>query len=405
MNAIVLVIDRLHAGYVGAYGNTWIETPSLDRLAFQSTVFDQCLIDGPRLESLCRSYWLGEHPLCRSQSGDDRPPLPDLLANAGVTTTLLTDEPAVARHPLARTFDAAVSIDLPAQSRVAGRIDETHLAGCFARIVQWLESAREPFLLWCHLTGLDGPWDAPLEFRTRYVEQDDPDPPDWAEVPCRMLPEDYDPDELLGITQAYAGQVSLLDLCLGAVLQFLDDDVIGQRTLLILLSARGFPLGEHRRVGAYDQALHAELAQVPLLIRFPDSSGQAVRAQSLVGPGDVWATLLDCWAVAAPPQGPPAASLVPLAREEVESIHDRLCLVDEVGQGAIRTPAWYLRDAEKAELFYKPDDRWEVNDVADRCPDVVNALRQAFAQYREALRSGDLGQMPALEEILVRGLD
>jgi hypothetical protein len=43
--------------------------------------------------------------------------------------------------------------------------------------------------------------------------------------------------------------------------------------------------------------------------------------------------------------------------------------------------------------------------VAERCPDVVAALRQAFAQYREALRSGDLGQVPALADVLVQGLD
>ena len=41
MNAICLVIDRLHAGYVGAYGNTWIETPAMNRLASQSFLLDQ----------------------------------------------------------------------------------------------------------------------------------------------------------------------------------------------------------------------------------------------------------------------------------------------------------------------------------------------------------------------------
>ncbi len=63
MNAILLVIDRLHAGYLGAYGNAWNETPAIDRLAAEGFVFDQCLIDSPRLETFCRGLWLGSHAL------------------------------------------------------------------------------------------------------------------------------------------------------------------------------------------------------------------------------------------------------------------------------------------------------------------------------------------------------
>ncbi len=36
MNAICIIVDRLQAGYLGPYGNTWIDTPSFDRLASQS---------------------------------------------------------------------------------------------------------------------------------------------------------------------------------------------------------------------------------------------------------------------------------------------------------------------------------------------------------------------------------
>jgi len=178
MNAIVLVIDRLHAGYVGAYGNGWVATPSLDRLAIESVVFDQCLIESPRLESLCRSYWHGWHPLAGEATAGDRPALASLLESAGVATALLTDEPAVARHALAGSFDSLVELPRPGLVEVADEIDETHLARCFARLIDWLESPREPFLAWCHLSGLAGPWDAPLEVRNRYAEEDAPDPPD-----------------------------------------------------------------------------------------------------------------------------------------------------------------------------------------------------------------------------------
>ena len=63
MNAILLVIDRLHAGYLGAYGNGWIATPAIDRLAAEGFVFDQCLIDSPQVGD----------PLPRLVAGKPRP--------------------------------------------------------------------------------------------------------------------------------------------------------------------------------------------------------------------------------------------------------------------------------------------------------------------------------------------
>ena len=63
MNAICLVIDRLHTGFLGAYGNTWIETPAFDRLAAESFLFDQMLVDSPQLGPLYRSFWQGCHAL------------------------------------------------------------------------------------------------------------------------------------------------------------------------------------------------------------------------------------------------------------------------------------------------------------------------------------------------------
>ena len=52
------------------------------------------------------------------------------------------------------------------------------------------------------------------------------------------------------------------------------------------------------------------------------------------------------------------------------------------GEGAIRTRAWMLRRLPSSEtggrcgveLYAKPDDRWEANEVADRCGDVADRL-------------------------------
>ena len=50
-NAVVLVIDRLGADLLGAYGSTLFETPNFNRLAAQSLLFDQFEINIEFLEN------------------------------------------------------------------------------------------------------------------------------------------------------------------------------------------------------------------------------------------------------------------------------------------------------------------------------------------------------------------
>jgi arylsulfatase A-like enzyme len=404
MNAICLVFDRLHAGYLGAYGNTWIETPAVDRLASQSFIFDQVLIDTPDLNRLYRSYWQGRHAIAPDFAPGDCPSLPGCLRELGVTTALLTDDPLVARHPLAVDFDEIIDIDPPWECRGVEQIEQTHLAQCFVQIIDYLESAREPFMLWCHLAGLGTTWDAPLSFRRAYKDEDDPDPPIGAEVPEQTLAEDHDPDELLGIVHSYAGQVSLLDSCLEAFLEFLKDLKAADQPLLALTSSRGFPLGEHRRVGPCDEALYGELVQVPLLLRFPDGTGAAARSQALVEPADLWAMFSQWWQNPTAPASPAAASLISVVRQDIAALRDRLCITGPGDQRAIRTPAWYLRAAGEGELYVKPDDRWEVNNVSNRCMEVVASLQQALLQCEGAIRSGTVADLPPLSDVLIHGL-
>jgi hypothetical protein len=56
------------------------------------------------------------------------------------------------------------------------------------------------------------------------------------------------------------------------------------------------------------------------------------------------------------------------------------------------------------ELYVKPDDRWEVNNVTVRCLDVVECLQDALIQYDQAVQSGRTSDLPPLSDVLLRGL-
>jgi arylsulfatase A-like enzyme len=414
MNTICLVVDRLHAGYLGCYGNTWIATPEFNRLASESFLLDQALVDSPQLASLYRGYWQGAHALVPRTSS---PPvaLPQALSDLGIATTLITDDPLAEISELTSLVSERIDVPLAATETNAEDVAQTHLAGFFATALDYLDSAREPFCLWLHTGSLAVTWDAPLEFRRQYAEEDEPLPPDGATVPRLVLPPNYDPDTLLGYSQAYAGQVSLLDQCLGGLLEFLRDGPLAKNTLLVVLAARGIALGEHRRIGAWDEALCGELVHVPWLLRFPDGLGAATRSQALVQPPDLAATLRDWWQLErSPPPSGFGRSLLPLVRDEIDELRDRVCLASPSGEAAIRTPAWYLRLAGPMPipgdevgcnrwLYAKPDDRFELNNVAGRCPEIVGLLEQKHDELRRLESLVNMENAAPLEDVLVSG--
>jgi hypothetical protein len=55
-------------------------------------------------------------------------------------------------------------------------------------------------------------------------------------------------------------------------------------------------------------------------------------------------------------------------------------------------------------LFAKPDDRWEANEVASRCPDAVEQLDAALDEFRRATQSAHPSQLLPLSPLLLEGM-
>ncbi len=389
-NAIVLVIDRLQTGFLGPYGNTWIDTPSFNRLAAESALFEFAISDSTDLPVVYRSMWAGLHAMSdpRSVSG-----LAEVASSSGIRTVLITDEAQVADHPLAGGFTEKHLVPTPPVAAAAEDIGDTQLARLLSSALDWLQHAtapadspRQPYLLWIHSQGMQAAWDAPFDLRQPFADEDDPEPPDFVQPPCRRVAKDEDPDQLLGIQHAYAGQISLLDACLAVFLEACTTADSDDQTLLLLASPRGYPLGEHGRIGPVDASLYGESLHVPCLVRYPDRRYALQRCQQLVQPSDWYATLLDWFSLPRPSQSDWGNVLERLLDGQIES--DRVCAVSAACR-ALRTKAWLLlcKDNADHKLFAKPDDRWEVNEVSDRCRDVIPELIALLDEFERAARS------------------
>src|SRR3954468_2411615 len=89
-SAVVVVIDRLGAGWIGPYGNTWLDTPNFNRLAARSVLCETVIADSPDLGGAYRGYWTGQHVM---ELENEAPRgLAELATAAGASVVLVSDD-------------------------------------------------------------------------------------------------------------------------------------------------------------------------------------------------------------------------------------------------------------------------------------------------------------------------
>lgn len=396
MKALVLVVSGLQLDYVGCWGNSWIATPALDRLAAEGVVFDQHFADQPDAVGARRAWRTGRYHLPPFDAGPVEPAaeadLLALLRGAGVATELLRD----GRHPLPDEFAVGWGSVHVVAPEDGNPLDEALLV---------LDDLADPGLLWVELTPLLPPWDVPEELRDLYL-----DPPEDAEEPLAPwegpLPETVARDDettFLRLQGSYAAAVVALDDLLGSFLEELRSRELLDELLLIVTTDRGWPLGEHGFVGDVGVALHEERAHLPLLLRLPSGAEAGRRVAALTQPVDLMPTLLEAFGVARPEMH--GHSLWPLVRGEQEGVREYAC-------GGLRrsdAAAWALRtldevlllasDDQRPRLYVKPDDRWEVNDLVQQQLEWADLLEQTLRAFVAATRGAGPLRPPPIPDL------
>ena len=393
-NAIVLVVDGLHNGFPGAYGNSDAVTPSLDRFACDSLLCDRYYADALGLSLLYRGFWYGipsGEP--ETETVPALPGLPRLLKEKGYRTILLTDEQDVAYGLYADWFTEVHRIAPAASEHPAFSLEETQFFRMFATIIDLVEEKDGPYLLWCHFKGFSGPWDFPQEYRDEYAEEGDPPPYAGTAVP-RLDNRDGktgpDPDERQSVVEAYSGGVAVLDEAFAGFLELLTGGELGENTLTVFAASRGFSMGEHRLIGLPEPGdLWGENLHLPLLVRLPDQRDERrmIRTSSLVQPNDIFATLLEWFGLSAGnfDDDRTGKSLLQLLADETASFRKEIRITGDTTIAAVMQSDWFFRlrtepdefreNRPRIELYAKPGDRYEVNEVADRCGEIVEQMK------------------------------
>jgi arylsulfatase A-like enzyme len=365
MNVLVVAAHGLNCHWLGPYGNAWVATPAADALACESVLFDRHFADDPSPAGVRHGC---------------PPTLIAALRAAGVTAAIVDDRKD---RP---TDDRSWDLIIPTEPGRHPTPNDALIAAVRVAFDQLAD--RAPWLVWIESERLIPPWDLVLETYQHYAStsggfaEDDESLGEAEEIAPTDEPKPGpfnidDSREWHRLHNSFAAAVTAFDAELGNLVREVQARGLDQSAAWIVTSGHGWPLGEHGVVGPTGSRMHEELVHLPLLIRLPGHRQGMRRVPALTQASDLPATLCDLFGVA-PSPGIRGTSLLPLMTGS--ATHWRQEARSSAGaERALRTSEWAFMPAVPANdfpprLYRKPDDIWEVNDLAQHHPDECDRL-------------------------------
>jgi arylsulfatase A-like enzyme len=422
---ILISIDTLRADHLGCYGYHRPTSPSIDRLAADSVLFEQLINPGGATLPVHLSLMTSLPPLVHGIFAQQPHPLPEhhitlaeQLAATGYTTAAFTDGGFVsAQLGFAQGFEHFDD-------------DGGHLARIMPRLESWLlDNLHRSFFLFLHTYDVHSgkeplPYDSPEPYRHFFAAGYEGDFDGCAAGRCgsQLLSwlnsmargGDTSASDLLSaedldyLVDLYDGGIRHADREIGELLDLLRERQVYDRCLIILTSDHGEEFREHGLLLHHQN--YEENARVPLLIKLPGQAAAGTRVPALVSTIDIMPTVLELAGVAANPRiwG---HSLVPVIAGEQAG---RSFVHMASGPEKLRTAEWslVLSRNQPIGLYDLLVDPHETENLIDRHPAVVSELtalyrsnrkreraaHQAFTEGREAVPP------PELSEELVNNL-
>lgn len=433
-NILMIVSDTVRWDYLGRNGGR-ARTPNLDRLAERSIVFDNYHATSfptvparfDYLTGKASFIEVGWGPLDRNEysiTGD--------LSAAGYTLLGVVDTPfyraqgfhydrgfhyfydmmtqplGTPAYHLGARYDATQLGEYPLSGKLLPepRISEFDHAApkTMAQAEKCLEYLyQRPFFALVDTWDPHEPWNAPEYYVRHYLsdyegERVHPPYTRWADADLT--------ERDLEIARAnYCGKLEMVDRAIGGLLDKVERLGIADRTAIVFVSDHGFYFGEHGYLGKmvrrvpgerawYRSPLYRELTHVPLFVHLPGAAPR--RIDELASALDIAPTLLDL-AGQTPPKSMAGRSLRPQLeatrsgrREAVISampltnLGEQADVVDSMTRTILAWQPITLMDNEWTFLYSVPEeapelyaaaDTAQVDNVADKHPDVVERLR------------------------------
>ncbi len=339
-NVLMVVVDDLNLN-LGAYGETSVRSPNIDRLAARGVRFDSAHAQYPLCNPSRVSFLSGRRP---ETSGvyilgtPARTALPDAVmlpqffrqngyftAGAGKVfhNLRVSDRASWDFYEDNATQDEGEKAAMaarygregggdgdgrPAWQMLDGDGSRTRdgvNSATIRRLIGEKSAAGTPFFLALGFHKPHLPWTAPKRFFDLYPETGVAPPlePPMRDIPAIALQTELSgfaqPSSRNGAIRAYHACISFIDHLLGQILDELDRRELTRSTLIVFFSDHGFHLGDHGGLWAKLSAFRAS-TRVPLILAGPGVPA-GVAVGSPVELIDVYPTLADLAGLKAPP--------------------------------------------------------------------------------------------------------
>ena len=393
---LLVTADRLPAWMLSPFGATWASNPTICQLASAGLTCDRVLVGTMNPGDTLHEIALGHSVDQPMHSGDQDEAISGPLAAAvarGWNVTVVTD--AEEQFSQLKTRFTNLNVVGVSSQRLSVTVEGEEESSCghvFSAAVHEFEKGKTD-LLWVHLNSLGVSWDAPQVWRDGFFDEDDPPPGTSAEVPEFAVTDETDPDEVSTVRQIFAGELAHLDDWLGRLVATVSGR--WQRFGMLLLGLRGIPLGLHGQVGVGpdEPAPYTELTHVPAILVDPADRQASQRYGGLLMPADFGVTVGELIIGTGDQttqhdsveETPPdvGRSIVRLLEGDAglwrSGLRDRVYSVGGGGH-ALTVACWSLVRLldGTAKLFRKPDDFFDLSDVADRSRDISKVLAECL---------------------------
>jgi arylsulfatase A-like enzyme len=391
-NVVIISIDTLRADHLGCYGYERNTSPVIDKLATEGTLFErmysQMGLTWPSLTSIMTSLYPKTHGVRHigTQLEPEFTTLAEILKNEGYKTGAFLANFYWAPN---RGFDEKKGGEV-------GNLDRS-VTDYALNFLRGIDPESDRFFMWLHMKNPHVPYKAPEPFHgmfdSTYTGQIDGSQRTVYGIYADRV--DLTERELHHLLALYDEEIRSSDAFMEEVLDKLAAMGVDNNTLVIFTSDHGEELYDRNYYFDHTCSIYEGVLRIPFIIKFPGIIEAGRRVVNQVQSIDIMPTILDLLKLPVAPELEGASLLSILVDKESEEWHpvfsDRSTIVH-----AIRTPEWkYIYNPENyhyecvpherdkgdgyiiktQELYNVVEDPYEMNDVADRHPEVVQELR------------------------------
>ena len=368
-NVLLLVADDQRPDTIAAYGNPYIRTPTLDRLAARGFNFRRAYCMGSQGGAVCvpsRAMLNTGRSFFRTPADlEGETTLGQLLGEHGFAT-FATGKWHNGRESWLRSFERGKNIlfggmsdhvkvplsDLGADGRLTPKREGVRFSSTlFAdAAIEFLRNYRDdaPFFAYVAFTAPHDPRNPPPKYRRMYYRDPPPLPPNFAPQHPFNNGQMTGRDEKLGPwprtaevvrdqLAEYYGLITHLDRQVGRILRELQRGPHAENTVVLYTADHGLAVGSHGLLGK--QNLYEHSMGAPLIFAGPGiPQGESDTLCYLL---DIFPTLCAMLGVKAPGDGD-GVDLSAVWRGEVTSVRDSIFTSFRNLMKAVRTDRWKL---------------------------------------------------------------